>query len=230
MNERLRLTAEKLSIPPSLGYAPAQHAINVRNANFFQITSDRGYSDSWQKEESPEFIRFREGIVIALNIREKEVVLPFIDWIKAAYNPQLVYYPFCGWHMSPQVIFGQDRVVHLSNEDNKPFLRDIGSGIRVKGDVSKQPFRDNVFDTIFLNRHDVRGKDVGKVFAEFRRVLKEDGLFVVDKNQRNIVNYCRKNLTSVEIPEDVKASIDSSFELFRNRDREKTRRFLWWKW
>lgn len=223
MSERLKESAAILGVPRRLGYADAQWTLDKNNFIYDGITTEL--------DGLPEFDPLPKLIngIIASNTREEKIVIPFLEWIKATYNPKLVYYPFSGWHISPREIFGQDRVVHLLNDDNNPYLRDIGSGIRIKGDVLKQPFRDNIFDTIFLNRHDARGKDVGKVFAEFRRVLKEDGLFVVDKNQRNIVNYCRKNLEGVEIPEDIKASIDSSFELFRNRDRERTRRFLWWK-
>lgn len=220
MNERLKGYAEELDIPGRLGYAEVQTVVDIENAIYLGATSD--YLD----DKFSALTRFKNSI-IASNIREEKIATPFLIWVREKYNPQFVYYPFSGWHITPREIFGQDRVVHLSNDDNNPFLRDIGSGIRVRGDVSRQPFRDEVFDVIFLNRHDVRGKDRKRIFAEFRRVLKEDGLFVVDSDQRNIVNYCRKNLQPVDIPEEIVNVAKSSFALFQNRDRER-RKFLWW--
>ncbi|MBU1031756.1 class I SAM-dependent methyltransferase [Patescibacteria group bacterium] len=206
------------SIPIRIGYADAQHIVDITNAHYLICIADDKYA------EEMSLARLRSRISTS-NFREKQIVAPFLKWVSEIYNPQLVYYPFSGWHITPRMVFGEDKVVHLSNDDHNPFTTTMGLGLIIKGDAYSDPFEENSFDAILFNQFDPTKK---KFFPSFRRVVKEGGLFIIDQRQKNIINWCRANLQPVDIPKKIKNVTRDSFALFSNQDRIKQRFLLFW--
>lgn len=128
-----------------------------------------------------------DGVRMGLSIwheREKEYEKNrrgFLQWVENTYHPQKIYYPGSGKDRLPKEVLGENRVVHLSLEENKEiggyFLR-LGSGQKVEGDFLRSPFKDESFDAVFV--HDTPIGVTTQGTAEFYRVLKEGGVLVLD--------------------------------------------------
>lgn len=155
----------------------------------------------------------------------------FLSWVKRTYNPQLVLYPFCGWHITPREVFGKDRVAHLSTDDCHDHLIDLGSGERVKGDVFSSPFQDHTFDAVLLRFGKLRKDQIEQAFSELRRTVKVNGLFIVEGTRRNnLTEYCKKRLKKAEVPKDIEDFMRGQFGLFLNADKPKEpHRLLFWR-
>lgn len=159
----------------------------------------------------------------------------FLRWIDRTYSPKRVLYPFSGWHTTPRDTLGENRVVHLSNETDdmdmpRPFLRDLEYGLRVEGDARNQPFSDRTFDAVFLRTGNSLlqleldelegGEGLSKVMAEFRRVVKPRGLFIVENaGQRSLVDLCKKTLEPEKLPDQVRKLLRNSYLVFTNEDK-----------
>ena len=39
--------------------------------------------------------------ISAANIKERHLEV-LLQWVKSTFNPNLVLYPFCGWHITPR--------------------------------------------------------------------------------------------------------------------------------
>lgn len=130
----------------------------------------------------------------------------FLDWVKRHYVVESIYYPLCGWHTTPMYVFGQENIVYLSNDDKHQYLEDIGTGLRVKSDAIDSPFADHIFDAVFLrfSDSDFSKNRIGKLITELKRVVKPDGLFLLDLgSMKGLAKYWERELQPAELPDDV---------------------------
>lgn len=195
------------------GYAPQQTALDIENLTV------AGMADSeWELRETFQGFNLRQD-----NLRH------FLGWIKNTYDPRRVYYPFCGWHITPREVFG-DRVVHLSLDDCHPHLKDLVSGLRVQADILHQPFSGKIFDAVILNSGHLKNMDFDAVFTCLREVVKDDGFLIVADTEGPLNNYCRKYLQKANVPENIGRAITGCcFGLYLNQDKPVKKRFLFWK-
>lgn len=198
------------------GYALAQQAHNEVN---WAVTG---------LDDIPDLIAER---VARKNLHERNVAY-FLRWIKGNFGLRIFYYPMCGWHITPREVFGIGSVVHLSNDDKHPYLQNIGEGIRVKGDIYRQPFREGVFDAVYLRGQDLPRDTVVQGMEELRRVVIEDGLFVIELSPRtrNIARYAKDHLQLASIPDNIKAATRKYFGLYVNKVREEREKSWLPKW
>ena len=107
-----------------------------------------------------------------------------MEYIKTAYTPKFVYYPACGADYLPKEVFGANNVIHLSlpeNEKTEQYLRRLGDGIKLMGEMEKSPLADESVDLIWLC---LGGGVIKKeVLTDFLRVLKKDGLIAIEESQ-----------------------------------------------
>lgn len=206
------LSLEQLGLPRMYGYAEAQQQLKAEN---LIVSGQLDY---------PELLIER---MEAENKREKGVEA-FLEWCKNQFNLRFLYYPMCGWHITPREVFGAENVVHLSNDDYNPYLTDLGYGLRIMGKVQQQPIVSNVFDAIYLRGWDISKSDLDTTFGHFRCVLKEDGIFIIEINQnRNIVKYAEKHLEPAALPDEIRKDMKGWFGLYQNKDKiQKQRKFF----
>lgn len=164
-----------------------------------------------------------ESQVRSANLNERKLT-EFLTWVNSTYSPELVFYPLSGWHTNPRDTFGEEKVVHLSNDNKHPYLYHMEHGMRVKGDIHKTPFRGGMFDAVFLRPGPLRFEDkyvnLEQLLEESRRVVKPDGLFIVEvQSNPNMTALCRQNLDRVQIPDDISQASSGLFELYLNRDK-----------
>ncbi|HBQ50497.1 hypothetical protein A3B42_01370 [Candidatus Daviesbacteria bacterium RIFCSPLOWO2_01_FULL_38_10] len=165
--------------------------------------------------------------VAGWNAYERNVTL-FLNWVKQSFRPRIFYYPMCGWHITPREVFGKDSVVHLSNDMRQSFLNDIEEGIRVRGDIYRQPFKAGVFEVVYLRGQDLPRWNVARGMIELRRVVKDDGIFVIElmSGTKNIARYAGDHMQPASIPDDVRSLTERYFSLYVNRSKEPEKR-LW---
>lgn len=105
----------------------------------------------------------------------------FLQWIANRYHPNLIYYPGSGCDSLPKIVFGEEKVVHVSLEENSDvggYFSRLGSGIKIIADMRKPPFRSDLFDVIIL--HDIPPETIKESMPGFLRVLKTGGITVID--------------------------------------------------
>lgn len=96
------------------------------------------------------------------------------------YSIHKLYYPGSGFHAVPKEVLGIERVVHLSLEEVEYFKK-LGSGVKVKGDYRKAPFKSGYFDATLV--WGIPPETALEAIDEFLRVTKEDGLLIVGSSR-----------------------------------------------
>lgn len=96
------------------------------------------------------------------------------------YGIQMVYNAGSGHDRTPKETLGENRVVHLSLEENQGYFEALGTGIKVIGDYRFSPFKDKSFDVTLMRG--LPPESAMKAVGEFRRVSREYGLLVVMEN------------------------------------------------
>ncbi len=149
----------------------------------------------------------------------EQVFQLFLHWVKTTFDPQLIYYPFSGWHTSPRDILGTNRVIHLSNDQCHSHLRDIKNGQRVMAEALKHPFREAVFDAVVLK--DIPpAVDAIALFGSLRVLIKPGGLFIVNSiGIGPIIKICENELERVKVPKKFQRSKTRDNDLFLNRNK-----------
>ena len=80
----------------------------------------------------------------------------------------------------------------------------------VKGDASKIPFDDNLFDGAFTNGSLHEWADPGAVFKEIRRVLKPGGKYLVRDLRRDMHPFVKWFMQAVTKPKEIRPGLRSS--------------------
>ena len=143
----------------------------------------------------------------------------FLHWVRTTFDPQLIYYPFSGWHTSPRDILGTNRVIHLSNDQCHSHLRDIKNGQRVMAEALKHPFREAVFDAVILKNIPQEVNAIS-FFDSLRVLIKPGGLFIVNATGiEPIVRVCEDKLERVKVPKKFRRSKTRDNDLFLNRNK-----------
>ncbi len=105
----------------------------------------------------------------------------FLQWIKNTYSPIKVYYPGSGIDKIPKEVLGEDKVIHLSLEENKEvggYFSRLGPGNKIEGDFLNSPFKDKSFDAIVI--HDTPEVVTRQALDEFHRVLEDNKILILD--------------------------------------------------
>ena len=206
-----QLSLEQLGLPRIYGYADAQQRLKAENLIVNGQLDDPFLLNSME-----------------IKNKKEQSVEAFLLWCKQQYNLQSLYYPMCGWHLTPREVFGSENVVHLSNDDYHPYLENLGYGMRVRAQVQNQPIKNDVFDAIFLRGWDIPKSDVETSFGDFRRVVKEDGFFIIEfGNNRNIAKHVERHLEPAIVPEEIKRNIKGWFGLYQNKEQIPKQRGIW---
>lgn len=80
----------------------------------------------------------------------------------------------------------------------------------VKGDASKIPFDDNLFDGAFTNGSLHEWADPGAVFKEIQRVLKPGGKYIVSDLRRDMHPFVKWFMQAVTKPKEIRTGLRSS--------------------
>lgn len=143
----------------------------------------------------------------------------FLKWVKETFNPQLIYYPFSGWHIGPRQIFGEDNVVHLSDDKCHPHLKDIEQGQRVIASAQTPPFGVNTFDAVFVKGDGLRADEGLNFFEDLRNLVKPKGLFIINATGvEDIVKISLERLERLWVPPELKRGYSRVNYLFENYD------------
>lgn len=194
----------EVKIPSKIGYAIQQTDLDDENAIL------GGIDPYWR-------LKVRE-VRNSSEMRLRE----FLSWVRDTYNPERIYYPFTGWHISPREIFGERKVVHLSSDFCDPHLADIEKGDRIRGDAESQPFQDNSFDAAFFHGVSLGRKEISTFFFDTRRIVKDGGIIIIDDTPPgSILKHCKRNLVKLEVP----SEFPKDYHLFSNVDLPKKPRF-----
>lgn len=109
----------------------------------------------------------------------------FLEYIREALKPFLVYYPASGWDTLPKEVFGANNVIHLSlrkDEKETGYFEKLGDGIKIFGNMKNSPLADKSVDAIYLNLHGLDSV-ASESIKDFKRVLKDNGaVFVEGRN------------------------------------------------
>lgn len=121
----------------------------------------------------------------------------FLHWVKKTIDPQKIYYPGSGWDKIPKIVFGKNKIFHLSLEENKDvggYFPRLGNSIKIQGNFLESPFRDETFDLIIIHNSPYEVTVQG--LSEFYRVLKTDGLLVLDNDgwEERMINHFMQNV------------------------------------
>lgn len=194
-------------LPSIEGYAPAHFQHFISNLPF------GGLDDQpW----------LQKSIIKRDNRRERNTKI-LLGWVREYFGLKFVFYPMPGWHVTPMDVFGEDHVVYLSNDDQHPYLQDIGRGARIMADVFSSPLPDAVFEGAFLRlkeKRDIGKENIPKLVSVLRRVVKPEGIVIIDKwGADQTVKYCRKQLQEASIPDQIRKIIRNDFVIFTNKDR-----------
>ena len=149
-----------------------------------------------------------------MNSNEKRKI--FLEYIKETFNVSLVYYPASGWDALPKEIFGIYNVIHLSLEEDENeihYFEKLGDGIKIFGDMRKSPIADKSIDMIYLNLYDGLDIIVCQSLEDFKRVLKNNGIIVVEgrnyyerKKWENFLKIFNKDFLKIKLPRDFRCN------------------------
>lgn len=208
-----------LGMPPLKGYAPARQHQIANYCLFDEGMAGKHWVGGIDRSED----------IIELN-KYEEKVENFLKWCKVNLGIRTLFYPNGGWHVTPSEVFGKENVFHLSND---VYLQDLEDRIKTRADIQRLPYKDCVFDAIYLGSWDIGVKSLLSAFQEFSRVVKEDGFFIVEQKEqfKNIRRYSAKTLERVSFPQMTEDIGQGNFALYKNHYRQKKfRNFLHLHW
>ena len=145
------------------------------------MASKESFDHSARPDEIEETSSIWESHETAVENRRKE----FLKWIQSEFNPKNILYAGSGHDALPKKILGEDAVIHISLEENKPwfpggYFSELGSGKKVEGDFLRAPFKEKTLDAIYI--HDAPENIVKKGLGEFKRILKDSGFLILDNS------------------------------------------------
>ncbi|TSC62618.1 MAG: hypothetical protein G01um101448_805 [Parcubacteria group bacterium Gr01-1014_48] len=123
----------------------------------------------------------------------------FLEWIHEVYRPHLVLYAGSGFDQIPRDILGEQTVIHLSREEEHPgrhtrsytegYFKYLGNGIKLGADFRHIPLKDKSIEIVYV--HDSPFEVTAEATGEFNRILKEDGILILDSDcwTMEMVNY-----------------------------------------
>ena len=112
-----------------------------------------------------------------------------LRYLAKHYPIQRLYYPGSGAHAIPLEALGEDKVFHVSLEENRQFVpggyfERLNARNMIVADFRKSPFRDNFFDATLL--WGTPPESTIEAIDEFIRVTKLEGLLIVEGSDFNI--------------------------------------------
>lgn len=143
------------------------------------MTSKELFDHSTHSEKAEVTGSIWESHEAVVENRRKE----FLKWIQSEFNPRNTLYAGSGNDKLPKSVLGEDLVIHISLEENKPwfpggYFSELGGGKKVEGDFLQAPFKDKTLDAVYI--HDAPEDIVKKGLSEFKRILKDSGILILD--------------------------------------------------
>ena len=153
----------------------------------------------------------------AVENRRKE----FLKWVQSEFNPKNMLYAGSGNDKLPKNVLGEDAVIHISLEENKPwfpggYFSGLGSGKKVEGDFLQAPFKEKTLDAVYI--HDAPENIVRKGLCEFKRILKDSGILILDNSGwfeeqvADFVNVAEKDFVKIALP----VKFNNPEDMYRN--------------
>ncbi len=133
----------------------------------------------------------------------------FLKWIQSEFNPKNMLYAGSGRDKLPKSVLGEDAVIHLSLEENKPwfpggYFSELSGGKKIQGDFLQPPFKEKTLDAVYI--HDAPEDIVKKGLGEFKRILKDSGILILDNSgwfedqMADFVKATEKDFTKILLP------------------------------
>lgn len=129
----------------------------------------------------------------------------FLSWLKTNISKDKILYAGSGDDVLPKIVFGEDKVVHVSMENYNGwetiYFPELGSGMKLVADNIDMPFPDSSFDMVMF--FGLYTDSTLNQINEAVRVLDHNGLIICDDtitSHIDLSGYLHE-FEEIEVPE-----------------------------